>query len=126
MIQISTTDVLSVALNKMAVNMAIANGDISGLIVNPGILSVAGTVSNAAVLLSSKAALEPGTELVIVQVTTNALRYTVDGTAPTAALGFLVPANGFFQLNRTQFAACKIIRVTNDADLTVSQFTGVV
>ena len=61
-----------------------------------------------------------------ISIETDAIRYTVDGTTPTAAIGH--PKAAATELNlesKKELTAFQAIRVTNDASLKVTYFMGV-
>lgn len=96
-----------------------------------GALPIAGThtvltVGAAAQLLTATTgwvALNAAANYVVIDCETDAIRYTLDGTAPTGSIGYKLYA-GFkgLVLNRAEVAVCKVIRVTTDAALQISQF----
>ena|SRR5438132_7979366 len=86
------------------------------------------TVSNTAVSLTpSPAGSRPMHALIYVG--TDAIRWRADGTAPTAAIGILVPAGGYIDWTDPQgnylglIARAQFIRVTTDATLDIAYMT---
>lgn len=56
-----------------------------------------------------------------ISVFTDAIRYTYDGTTPTASVGHLIAANDEkILIGRTNVAALQMIRVTGDASVFVT------
>jgi hypothetical protein len=84
------------------------------------------TVGAAAVTLLSLlsgAALHADTQFVLVTVETDELRLTVNGTTPTATLGFKCPVDTERLLSRAEADNCKLIRSGSaDAKIQVAQY----
>lgn len=83
------------------------------------------TVGAAAVTLASLlsgGALHAATRFVEITVETDDVRLTVQGTTPTATLGRLVLADSSRVLSRAEADTAKLIRVTTDAAIQVTQY----
>jgi hypothetical protein len=59
---------------------------------------------------------------VLITVVTDAIRVTFDGSTPTSSAGHLIAAGASETWSRAKHAAAKTIRVTNDAQLTQTEF----
>jgi hypothetical protein len=84
------------------------------------------TVSSSAVTLLSLlsgGALHAETRFVEITVETDDVRLTVQGTTPTSSLGRLLLVDSSRLLSRAEADLAKIIRVTTDAALQVTQYT---
>lgn len=86
-----------------------------------GTVHTAATVSSTAVTGPSLLALAALTEFVVIQVNTDTVRHTLDGTAPTTSLGFLRAVNEVRVMSASEWNNSKFIRVTNDATLQIAQ-----
>lgn len=62
------------------------------------------------------------TTVVMLSVETDALRITLDGTAPTATKGHLLNPGKIVMLTRAEADAAKMIRVTTDSKIQVSEY----
>lgn len=81
------------------------------------------TVGAAAVALTALITLHAATQVVLIAVETAAVRYTVNGTTPTATLGFAAVAGQFIRLTRNEADVAKFIRSTgSDAALQAAQY----
>ena len=83
------------------------------------------TVSSSAVTLLSLlsgGALHAETRFVEITVETDDVRLTVQGTAPTSLLGRLMLVDSSRLLSRAEADLAKVIRVTTDAALQVTQY----
>lgn len=82
------------------------------------------TVSSAAKTLTVSVMLPGGRRPTVAQLTTetDALRYYVDGTTPTNAVGHLIPVNSTILVCGPSIGRLKMIRVTNDVTVTVSYY----
>ena len=83
------------------------------------------TVSSSAVTLLSLlsgGALHAETRFVEITVETDDVRLTVQGTTPTSALGRAVLADSSRLLTRAEADLAKLIRVTADATIQVTQY----
>ena len=78
----------------------------------------------AATLLSlvSGNAFNARTTMVMLSVETDSLRLTLDGTAPTATKGHLINPGKIMMLTRAEADAAKMIRVTTDSKIQVSEY----
>lgn len=86
-----------------------------------GTTHTAATVSNSVVTGPSLLTLAATTEFVVMQVNTDTVRHTFDGTAPTTSLGFLRAVNEVRVMSKSEWNNSKFIRVTNDATLQLAQ-----
>lgn len=83
------------------------------------------TVSSSAVTLLSLlsgGALHAETRFVEITVETDDIRLTVQGTAPTSVLGRPVLADSSRLLSRAEADLAKLIRITADATIQVTQY----
>ncbi len=87
-----------------------------------GPLNVGATAVTLLSLLSG-GALHAETRFVEITVETDDIRLTVNGTNPTATLGRAVLADSSRLLSRAEADAAKLIRITTDAKIQVSQYT---
>lgn len=78
--------------------------------------------SSVVTLLSLTGALHAGTNFLVLTTETNSVRMTFNGTAPSATVGMLVPADTAIILSRAESDTCKLIRVTSDATLQVMEY----
>jgi len=85
-------------------------------------------VSSAAVTLLSLLAasdLHQNTRAVLISIEDAAVRYTINGTTPTATLGFAAIAGQFIRLSREEADLAQFIRSTGtDSALQVAQYKG--
>jgi len=87
-----------------------------------GPLAVSSTAVTLLSLLTGSA-LHADTKAVLLCVEDAAVRYTVNGTTPTATLGFAAIAGQFIRLSRQEADVAKFIRSTGtDSALQVAQY----
>lgn len=80
-------------------------------------------VGVAAATLASLVTLDAATEFVLIRVETQALRLTVNGTTPTATLGFNYAVDSEILLSRAEADVAKLIRSGGaDSAIQVAQF----
>lgn len=83
------------------------------------------TVTNAAVTIASLiagAAFAAQCNAVMVSVETDQIRLDPNGGAPTTTKGHLISPNQKFILSREEADVAKVIRVTTDAKIQVTQY----
>lgn len=84
-------------------------------------VTVSATAGTIAALASTT--LEPHTEIIVVQVETAAVRWTVNGTTPTATVGYRAEAGDVLTLSRGEADVAKFVRESVDAKLQVGGYS---
>lgn len=81
--------------------------------------------TSGGVLLTTLFTLSAQTQFVKIQVETADIRMTINGTAPTSTLGFLLPFTGtaIILLSREEALAAKVIQMAANATVQIGQYS---
>ena len=93
------------------------NGDLGGLKLSTYYTPVGAHSSGATITAATTLTKPTGATKIIIQAVTQNVRFTLDGTAPTATLGFQILAGGAPMIIEVQGVSIKVIQEAATASL---------